>query len=323
MLKNITYPIFKIQNSVSVTGSDLKNLRKFYAPILGSNAVLLYEYLRDLSYSESDDSGYYDYDSLTYLLNMDIKTLNDARIKLESVSLISTFIDEFNRKTYFVLERPLDSSSFKKNLILANKLIKIIGLQSFERLMGRERNLFLSKAKDLLDASAKYDEVFDQDNDLGFELASHEIDPSDISTTEINDEIEEKISLNTFEYPNPYEAILKTDSRYFYSQISGKLPTESIIEVIKDAREAQMSDPCINIILFYAYEMNNRINTLYVKKILCDLIKNNIFSFEAIEKYLDNLVKLKNKVLVTKKDLYKATYLENLKKEDNLSKMEI
>ncbi|UUD35332.1 DNA replication protein DnaD [Mycoplasmopsis caviae] len=319
MLRNIPYAFFRIKHSSSVSGEDLKNLRKFYAPILGSDAILLYEYLRDLSFSQSDETGFYDYDSLTYLLNMDVDTLNSARIKLESVSLISTFLDEFNRKTLFIIEKPLDSTGFKKNLILANKLISIIGSKNFERLVGRERNIYLSKASHLLDASASFDEVFpESEEDLTITF-SHEVDSSMIKTQEIVEEIKDKLSFNTFDYPNPYEAILKTDSRYFYSQISHKIPTQSVLNLIKESREKGFGDPCLNLVFFYAYNSKevSSININYVTKIVNDLIKKTIFSFEAIERYLDEMLKIKNKVAVSKINLYKATYLESLQREDN------
>ncbi|ADV34089.1 hypothetical protein [Mycoplasmopsis fermentans] len=317
MLKNIPYAFFRIKHSSSVSGEDLKNLRKFYAPILGSDAILLYEYLRDLSFSQSPETGFYDYDSLTYLLNMDVNKLNQARIKLESVSLISTFIDEFNRKTLFVIEKPLDNTGFKKNLILANKLISIIGSKNFERLVGRERNIYLSKASNLLDASASFEEVFPEPSEELTITFSHEVDSSMIKTQEIVEEIQTKLSLNTFDYPNPYEAILKTDSRYFYSQISHKIPRQSVLDLIKESRAAGLGDPCLNLVFFYSNEINNCINTNYVGKIIKDLIKKEIFSFEAIENYLDDILKVKNRIAVSKINLYKATYLESLQREDN------
>ncbi|WP_027120754.1 replication initiation and membrane attachment family protein [Mycoplasmopsis lipofaciens] len=317
MIQNIYYPFFTIQNKTTIAGSDLKNLRKFYAPILGSDAILLYEYFRDLYISNESETGFYDYDSLTYLLNMDVKRLNDARIKLESVSLISTFIDEMNKKTLFVIEKPLDSVGFKKNLILANKLINIIGKQNFERLAGKERNVYLSKAEHLFDASAKYDEVFDNDDIFNY-YSSHEIDSSSLNTQQINIEIQEKLDLNNFEFPNIYEAILKTDSRFFIPRLNGQIVSERIISLIKEARESGMTDPCLNLIFFYANEVNGKIVFNYIKKIVFDLIKKEIFSFELIEKYLDSLLKYKNNVAVSKKDLYKASYLESLKKTDDI-----
>ncbi|MCE6114805.1 DnaD domain protein [Mycoplasmopsis agalactiae] len=318
MLKTLQYPYFTIQNSLQISSTDLKNLRKFYAPILCSESILLYEYLRDLTHIDSNEYGIFDFESLTYLLNMDIKTLNKARIMLESVALLSTLIDEFNRKTVFVLEKPLDSSGFRKNLLLANKLIKTMGKQNFERLMGKEKNIFLSKAKYLLDASAKFDEVFapdqsvENDDKLNDSALSYELDLSDVSTKEINLFIQEKLDLNTFEYPNPYEAILKTDSRFFFSQVSGQIPTESIVNLIKFSKNNNLSDSCINLVFYYAYDVNGRINYTYVKKIITDLINKKMFSFAQVEKHLDNLQGFKNKGTISKKELYKATYLKSI-----------
>lgn len=100
MYKSITYPYFSVENSTIISGEDLKNLRKFYAPILGAHAILLYEYLRDLAIQDGNEIGFYDYDSITYMLKMDIKDVNNARTMLEALSLLTTYVDNRNRKTF-------------------------------------------------------------------------------------------------------------------------------------------------------------------------------------------------------------------------------
>lgn len=102
-------------------------MRKFYAFILCSEFILFYEYLRDLIYIDFNEYGIFDFESLIYLLNMDIKILNKVRIMFELVVFLFILIDEFNRKIVFVLEKSLDSFGFRKNLLLVNKLIKIMG----------------------------------------------------------------------------------------------------------------------------------------------------------------------------------------------------
>ncbi|TQC51492.1 DNA replication protein DnaD [Mycoplasmopsis mucosicanis] len=318
MIKNIIYPYFTVENSSIIAGEDLKNLRKFYAPILGANAILLYEYLRDLAIHEGSDSGFHDYDSVTYMLKMSLKDLNEARIMLEAVSLLSTYIDNFNRKTFFIIEKPLDRKGFKTNLILANKLLKIVGKQNYDRLIGKDKNIPLTKTINLYDSSARYEDVFDADDDFSLlDIDDNHMNNKNINTQEMNTFVQEKIDLNTFEYRNIYEAILKTDSREFFGQIQGQIPTESIINLIKDSREVGFSDPCINLIFFYSSEVNGKINYQYVSKIIQDLIKKEIFLFEPLEIYIDSLIKHKNGGLVNRKDLYKATYLAGLKLGDS------
>ncbi len=324
MLKNIRYPFFKIKKEKGISGEDLINLRKFYTPILSTNAILLYEYLRDLSYDVINEKGMYDYESLTYLLGMNLEALNDARIKLESLSLLSTFIDEINHATIFLMEKPLDAITFKKNVLLSNKLSKIIGKKRFEHLLGENKvSLKMTNSHYLENVSAKYNDVFDENEELAclkeVLQEAKEVDHSLLGdTTEINLDIQEKLDLKNFEYDNPYEAILKTDSRYFFSQISYQIPTEGIIELIKEARQAGMIDPCINLVFFYAQEVNGKINLNYVKKIILDLIKKEVISFIALEKHLDIIMKDKNKTAVSKKDLYKLSYFENLQKSNIL-----
>lgn len=321
MISHIQYHYFSIGSTTDIHGEDLKNLRTFYTPILGSDAILLYEYLRDLYVNNTQEAGYYDYENLCTLLSMSQKQLNDARIKLESVSLLSTFIDEYNRKTMFMLDKPLNKQGFRSNLLLANKLTKIIGRQNFDKLLGLERNIYLTKTKYLVDVSAKYDDVFNIQDDLLINNLQKndkaELDSSQLTTSEINVALQEKLELNSFQYPNPYEAILKTDSRFFYSQLTGQFPSLNIINLIKNCRDNTFNDPCINLIFYYAYESNNKIVYAYVDKIVKDFIKKGIDNFENIEKYLDQMLKAKNGSLISKKDLYKATYYQNLARIEN------
>lgn len=318
MLKNLNYPFFTIETTSFIASEDLKNLRKFYAPILGSNAIVLYEYLRDLAISGDQGSGFHDYDSITYMLKMNINELNDARIKLEAVSLLETHIDDLNRKTLFALEKPLDKKGIRLNSILANKLMKIIGKQNYDRLIGFDQQKLFRRAGRLYEITASYEDVFDTEEDLSLVEFINKPNNNPVDTVEISLSTQEKIDLNTFEFPNIYEAILKTDSRVFFSQIQGQIATTKIVDLIKEARTAGFSDPCINLVFYYANEMSGKIDFRYVNKIIKDLIKKELFVFEPLEKYLDSLMKNTKNFVVTKKDLYKATYYNLLEKAESI-----
>ncbi|WP_338822522.1 DnaD domain protein [Mycoplasmopsis felifaucium] len=313
MIKSLNYPFFQVQFSSSINGEDLKNLRKFYAPILGSDAILLYEYLRDLAIEPQNPTNFNDFHSLTYLINMDIDKLNEARIKLESVSLISTMIDEFNKKTLFIIEKPLDKAGLKKNIFLGNILTNAIGKHNYENLVGKDNNLYLAKLPYYSDVSAKLDDVFINESLISNFHNSHQADSQE-STQELMIEMQEKIKFDEYDFINPYEGILTLESRVFYSQITRKVPSLAITELIKEIKSRGLNDSCINLVFYYAFEVNGTINFNYVKKILLDFISKGEFIFENIEKQLDNLIKFKNKTYVSKKDLYKSTYIEHLKK---------
>lgn len=203
------------------------------------------------------------------------------------------------------------------NLILANKLLKIVGKENYDRLINRKRNYKLARAIELLDSSARYEDVFDAGEDFDILSNSFEFNEEAMNTQVMNELVQEKIDLNTFEYPNVYEAILKTDSRSFFGQIQGQIPTAEIINLIKDASDKGFSYQCINLIFFYANEVNGKINYQYVKKIIKDLIAKNIYDFNPLEKYIDSLIRQRNNVIVSKKDLYKATYITSLERQQN------
>lgn len=314
MIASLQFPYFQVQVPNVINGEDLKNLRKFYAPILGSNSILLYEYLRDLAFEPSNPSTFNDYDSLVYLLKMTKKELNDARIKLESVSLISTLIDTENSRTLFIIEKPLDKTKLKNNVLLANMLTNILGEQNFQNLVGKDKKIYFANENYKQDVSATFEEVFEMNQvfeNYSLNLEHHNNNQQD--TQEVYLAIEDGIKFGEYDAFNPYEGIISSDSRLFYSQLTKKIPSNSIVDLIKDARLAGMPDACINLIFYYAYEVNNRINYNYVKKIICDYIKKDEFSFDVIERQLDQLTKFKNKSYVSKKDLYKSTYIQHIK----------
>ncbi|MCS4536708.1 MULTISPECIES: DnaD domain protein [unclassified Mycoplasma] len=309
-MKKDIYPYFIAESPSIIGGEDLKNLRKFYAPILGANAIVLYEYLRDLAIEKNNSEGFHDYDNITYMLKMDLKELNEARFLLESVSLISTYIDELKRKTLFIVEKPLDSKGLKQNIFLANKLVKIIGFDNYNRIIGKENKSIL-RVEYLEDASTRFDEMFDIDT-LDLNLNKDQDDEQQKRPDTTANDIQVKLDLNNFNYSNVYEAILKTSSVSFFSQIQGQIPTKNIIDLINEANKIGFDDQCVNLIFYYANEMNGYINYNYVRKIIKDLANKNIIYFEPLEIYIDTLIREKKKMLVTKKDLFKASYIESL-----------
>ncbi|QBF34794.1 DNA replication protein DnaD [Mycoplasmopsis phocirhinis] len=315
-MKKDIHPYFVAESPSIIGGEDLKNLRKFYAPILGADAVVLYEYLRDLAIEKNINEVFHDYHNITYMLRMSLSQLNTARFLLESVSLISTYIDDFNHKTLFVIEKPLDSKGLKQNIFLANKLMKIIGFENYTRILGKENNR-ISRIKYLKDASTRFDEMFEiGDLDLSLNEEKIETKTSKSNLEILNEQI--KLDLNNFNYSNVYEAILKTDTLSFFNQIQGQIPTKNLIDLVKNAKENGFDDKCINLIFYYANEINGYINFNYVNKIIKDLIKQKIIYFEPLEIYIDTLIREKKNMLVTKKDLFKASYLESLSSKERV-----
>ncbi|MGY5139718.1 replication initiation and membrane attachment family protein [Mycoplasmopsis gallinarum] len=320
MAKNIIYPYFTIEIPEGISGEDLRTLRKLYTPLLNPDAIILYEYLRDLAINTNEGVGFFDYDSLARWLCISVERLNQAREKLESVCLISTFIDKQNRKTVFHIARPLSNLAFKKNIMLSNHLLSQVGLADFQRFLNLHEQKRNSKTQYLEETSAKYQDVFEEfmpdfsQNGLS-ELKQALKKPSRNITIENEQSKKQETLFETFDYKNPYEAILKTEAKKFYSQISALLITNEVDEAIANARFNAFDDASINLISFYVSEISKskgKFSSKYFVSILNDLVNKEINSFDALEEYLDRVWKNKYQVSISKKELYKSAYLESL-----------
>ncbi|WP_029512863.1 replication initiation and membrane attachment family protein [Mycoplasmopsis iners] len=311
MHKSLKYSSFKIQFETSISGEDLRNLRKFYTPIIGADAIALYEYLRDLSLVESKITGYKNFDNLAVLLNISATKLNAARNKLESLSLLSTYQDDFRKVTLFQLEKPLNNKSFNRNPILSTKLKEIIGKENYNALINEHKVNELIKVEDLQEISATYDDIFD------FEVETEDDQHEKI----INDLFSTPSSLlleNTYEFDNLYEAILKSQPIKYYEQLLKCDAEDDVFELVDYAQELGFENQIINLVFWYSYEMNSKVVIPHVQTILEDFKSQGINDFESIENYLDSLIKNKKGNIVTKKTLWKASYMTGLTKEEGL-----
>ncbi|EGV00267.1 DnaD domain protein [Mycoplasmopsis columbina] len=314
MLKKLNYPLFKVTFKNPVSGEDLRNLRKFYTPLLGSHAIILYEYLRDLTLSQNDN-GYHDFNMLQHFLNLSAEDLNQARNKLEAVSLLTVFEDEFKQISLLRLETPLNNKTIKKNFALKNKLIKLIGKENFKKLT-EEYILRDTETTHLKDVSANYNDVFNEDEEFDFLFNTQELQlvQSEFKTIEssLNNQ-----KLPDLKYKNIYEALIKDSSENFYAQLTKTTIDQETYNLINKAYLMGFNDQCINLVFYYAYEINNKkINCAYVEKILNDFYEKDVTDFNVIESYLDNVMASKNTKVGTSKALYKTSYILSLQKEE-------
>lgn len=130
---------FILTNDSQLSDTQRESLDVLYQPIVGSLAYTLINVLWRMSQEKESTKEHNHVELLTYL-NSDIKSIVEARTKLEAVGLIKTFLKRQNDSQSFVyqLVSPLEATKFFMDDLLSVSLLQIIGeyryLDIFEQL---------------------------------------------------------------------------------------------------------------------------------------------------------------------------------------------
>ncbi|EFF41428.1 hypothetical protein [Mycoplasmopsis alligatoris] len=323
MNKIVRYPFFIIEKDNLINNEDLSNLRKFYLPFLGSNTIVLYEYLKDLSSNVTRYISPYDLTSLSLYLGMSSQEVEKARILLESVSLLNTYQNDEEAKTVFVLQKPLNNETFKKNPLLSVHLKNKIGTQNYNRLVG---NLIVQKNRKYYEEiSANYFDVFDIQEDknaenaltklfieAGKQLKSKEEENAMMKSVKFQN----TLNLENNEYTNLYEAALKLSSPSFFVQLLKRDATDEEKEKIELWECKLLNQQMVNIVLLLSFYINDRLSLRHTDSLVNEIANRKIDNLEDCEAYLDN--KFENGYSASafkKKYLLKISYLEGLRND--------
>ncbi|KUH47646.1 hypothetical protein [Mycoplasmopsis meleagridis] len=305
MDKRLTYSNFKIQYINSISGDDLKNLRKFYSPLLSSDAILLYEHLRDVSIETNKDDFYFDFNNLVFLLNIKLENLNKARRCLESLSLLSTYQDNFRQITVFELEKPLNSIQFSKNKDLCKQLVKKIGNNMFNKLINKTKNII--DTGELSDISASFEDIFNDENTSEEEMNNF------YEELVVSKNIDDNVLIN-----NLYEATLKETPATYYYHLTNIKPTYFFINVFNKYKELGLINPIINLTLYYLSDMYLKIDCDIFNDTLNKIYNSKIDNFEKAEQFLDQIyVDTMGKTFI-KKTLWKAAYTNQINNKKDI-----
>ncbi|ADE19664.1 hypothetical protein [Mycoplasma crocodyli] len=322
--KVIRYPYFIIEKDLQINGEDISNLKRLYLPFLGPNPIVLYEYLKELSNNVTKYISPYDLSTLSLYTGLSQDELERARVLLESVSLLSTYQDDNQAKTIFILQKPLFNDVFKKNPILSAHLKAKIGQNNFNRLVG---NLKSNTKRDYEDISASYFEVFEMniDKDEQNHLTKMFIEAGRrIKTAEENRNIDKEtkiqntLNLNNNKYTNDYEAALNLNNVDFFTQLSNRIPTDDEVDKMKILEFKVKDLKIVNIALLLSFYAQNRINLKSAESLITELSLKNIIGLSDSEAYLDH--KFENSssssiIAYKKKHLLKLSYIESLRND--------
>lgn len=155
--------LFKVESNVELSHERLKSLVLFYNPLIGNDALALYEFLAIKGTSGS-------FEELNKLLNslcISIDSLQERINSLNELKLLKTLKAKEENKYIFVLNNPLTQEEFIKNEIFVRDFILKTSGEYYQSLLIDYR-------------------VFDTHKD--FEDVSKKLDPNVLSNWSQNDE---------------------------------------------------------------------------------------------------------------------------------------
>lgn len=127
---------YQIQLSQPFSEYDQKLLTLLYQPLIGAEAITLYMTL--WADAESQNEAYTHY-HLMNVLSLPLAPIFEARISLEAIGLLRTYVSNEQSKRSFIyqLEAPLDAKAFFEDPLLSTFLFSKIGEQPYRSLRER------------------------------------------------------------------------------------------------------------------------------------------------------------------------------------------
>lgn len=265
-------------------------LRNLYTPILGSNAIMLYQLLIDYHEFNIGTPSYYLFKDVSKTLRVEESRLMTELIKLESLGLIRKFEKADGIHFIIVINAPLCPNELLRNKILVNHAKKQIGELVFERVIFSLKELVLDKS-DFKEITKKYQDVFELE--------------------------EEPKQINTLEMPIPKfnnidEAIKGLSSSQFIKFISGNKVTPVQLTLVQKLQNSGFASDSINQITKYSYSKNNKIVSRHIEVIAADFVKKNILQAGMIEQELNSA--FMNNAITKKQENYSISQESKPKK---------
>lgn len=152
--------MYEVVNKSLLTSADKLVLSMLYMPIVGSTAITLYNTLYDELKANNYISNELTHHHLVTNLGENIEDIKKARIKLEGIGLIRTYILEGSVNSYiYELLSPLTVNEFFNNPIFSTVLLTNVGVSEYNRLKSYFRVPKLN-TKDYTEITSPFDVTF-------------------------------------------------------------------------------------------------------------------------------------------------------------------
>lgn len=167
--------IYEVVNRSMLTEYDKDTLMMLYMPLIGHTAVSLYLALYTELKVGQFISVQLKHHHLMTSMALKLSEIKDARIKLESIGLLKTYVHTNSVKSYvYELYSPLSASDFFSHPMFNIVLYNNVGKEEYERLKNyfKMPNINL---KDYTDITVPFDAGFRSESYTSFELENKDI----------------------------------------------------------------------------------------------------------------------------------------------------
>ncbi len=150
-----------VVNKSIITDQDKRYLISFYEPIMGHLATTLYLTLLNDLENNKQISRDFTHHHLMSILKCPLKTIKEARLALESLGLLRTFIKKGNINNYiYEIYSPLNPMEFFSHPILNIVLYNNVGANEYEYLKKQYQKIKVD-VKDYTDITKNLDQVYE------------------------------------------------------------------------------------------------------------------------------------------------------------------
>ncbi len=152
---------YLVVNKSVITDQDKRYLISFYEPLMGHLATTLYLTLLNDLENNKQISRDFTHHHLMSLLKCPLKQIKEARLSLESLGLLKTYLKKGNINNYiYELYSPLTPSEFFNHPILNIVLYNNIGASEYDYLKKQYQKIKVD-TRDYLDITKSMDQVYE------------------------------------------------------------------------------------------------------------------------------------------------------------------
>ncbi len=187
---------FIVVNKTVLHNSDRKILNLLYQPLVGNTAVSLYFTL--WSYLDKYElmSNEWAHSHVINNMMITVNEFDDARVKLEALGLIKTYLKEGSINSYvYELYSPLSVSAFMNNPLLSTALYNNIGKVEYEKVISYF-SLPKLNLKEYNDITSKFSDVFEYGSNPISNNIIHDLKKSRYRNLEILTDIDINVILS-------------------------------------------------------------------------------------------------------------------------------
>lgn len=291
---------FIVVNKTVLNESDRRILTLLYQPLVGNTAISLYSTL--WSYLDKFEllSSEWAHSHLLTNMMITVNELDDARVKLEAIGLIKTYVKKGSVNSYvYELYSPMSAGEFINNPILSTALYNNIGKLEYEKTINYFK-LPKINLKEYEDITSSFSDVFAWSNMPLSNNLMHDLKKTRYRNLEILSSIDMNVILSLVpEELLNHKSITKEvkDLIYKVSYIYN-YDNESMVELIRNSiNDKHRIDKKLlldNASKYYSFENMGRLPSLiyknqpeYLRKELTDNSNRSkmIYMFETTSPY--------------------------------------